>query len=75
MASRTFSKVARSSLTRQLASPVVQRRTFVSALGGARATVAGATRDPRPVTAVQTRGVKTIDFAGHKETVFGMSFS
>jgi ketol-acid reductoisomerase len=72
MASRTFSKATRSPLTRQLTLPVVQRRAFVSALGGVRATIAGAERNPQTAAVVQTRGVKTIDFAGHKETVFGV---
>lgn len=68
MASRSFSKVLRSPLTRQIVSPAVQRRTIVSALGGVRATVAKAATAP----VQQVRGVKTVDFAGHKEKVFGM---
>jgi len=66
MASRSFSKVLRSPLTRQIVSPAVQRRTIVSALGGVRATVAKAATAP----VQQVRGVKTVDFAGHKEKVF-----
>jgi ketol-acid reductoisomerase len=71
MASKSFSKVL-SPLARQLASPAVQRRTFVAAAAGAaRATVVKAAR---PIVArQQVRGVKTIDFAGVKEDVYGKS--
>jgi ketol-acid reductoisomerase len=70
MASRNLSKALRGP-ARQLASaPRVQQRTFVAA---ARSAVrAGAVA--RPVAAgpvqQQIRGVKTIDFAGHKEDVY-----
>lgn len=70
MNARSFTKVIRSPLARQIAnSPAAQRRTIVSALrAAARPTVAAAvTAGP----AQQTRGVKTVDFAGHKEQVFG----
>jgi ketol-acid reductoisomerase len=71
MASRSFSKALRSPLARQLASPAVQRRTFVAAAGLVRASAVAA----RAVTAApaqqQVRGVKTIDFAGSKEEVYG----
>lgn len=70
MNARSFSKAIRSPLARQLtSSPAGQRRTIVSALRSvarptvARALVAG--------PAHQTRGLKTVDFAGHKEQVFG----
>lgn len=72
MASRSFTKTLRAPVARQLASvPRVQQRTFVAA---ARAAVrAGAVA--RPVAAgpaqQQARGMKTIDFAGHKEDVYG----
>jgi ketol-acid reductoisomerase len=63
MASRTFSRALRSPLAKQLSAPA--RRTFVSALK-ARPTAA------RTVAAAQqVRGVKTIDFAGTKEQVYG----
>jgi len=73
MASRSFSKAVRSPLARQFTSPAVQRRTFVSAFSAAarpnvaRAAVAG--------PAQQVRGIKTVDFAGHKEQVFGEGLS
>lgn len=67
MASRPVTRALRQS-ARQLATPA-QKRTFVSALS------AGA-KKAAPRAAVtsqfqQTRGVKTIDFAGTKETVYG----
>jgi ketol-acid reductoisomerase len=66
MSSRSFSKALRP-LARQLASPAVQRRTFVAAAGAVRASAVRAAAAP----AQQVRGVKTIDFAGSKEDVYG----
>jgi ketol-acid reductoisomerase len=68
MASRSASRALRSSI-KQLATPVVQRRTFVAA--------SNAVKRAAPKVAVtvpfqQRRGVKTIDFAGVKEDVYGM---
>lgn len=68
MASRPVTRALRQS-ARQLAAAPAQKRTFVSALS------AGA-KKAAPRAAVtsqfqQTRGVKTIDFAGTKETVYG----
>ncbi|KAJ9421912.1 pyridoxal-phosphate dependent enzyme-domain-containing protein [Fusarium oxysporum] len=70
MASRNFTKALRGP-ARQLASaPRVQQRTFVAAARSAARVGAVA----RPVAAgpvqQQVRGVKTIDFAGHKEDVY-----
>jgi hypothetical protein len=70
MASRPVSRALRQT-ARQLtaASAPAQKRTFVSALK------AGATAAPRAAVTTQfqqTRGVKTIDFAGTKEEVYGM---
>jgi len=68
MASRQMSRALRSPLTKQLSAPA--RRTFVSAINAA-------SRRPAAKAAVavsqQMRGVKTIDFAGTKEKVFGKS--
>lgn len=66
MAARTFSRVARPA-ARQLTAPA--RRTFVSAINAsarpsAARAVVGASQQ-------QVRGVKTIDFAGTKEKVYG----
>ena len=72
MASRTFQKTLRGSLARQLASPAVQQRAAYSvARTAVRATAATAARPARAVFAQQVRGVKTIDFAGSKEDVYG----
>lgn len=62
MASKTIPRALR--LSTRVAVP---RRTFVS-VTRARPSAATATRAPAAVTA---RGIKTIDFAGTKETVYG----
>ena len=66
MASRQITRALRSPLAKQLNAPA--RRTFVSAVNAA-------TRRPAARAAVaasqQVRGVKTIDFAGTKEKVYG----
>jgi ketol-acid reductoisomerase len=72
--SRPAARILRQS-ARQIAAPAVQRRTFVSALNAARA---GATAAPKAAVTTsyqQVRGKKTIDFAGHKETVHGTSIA
>lgn len=72
MASKSIPKVLRSSGARQLTSNT-QRRTFVSALNAVRATSAAAAKPAFVAPVVQQkRGMKTIDFAGHKEVVYGM---
>lgn len=70
MASRTASRALRAS-ARQLAAPAVQRRTFVSALNAASKGVVAAAPRAAAMPQQQTRGMKTIDFAGTKEVVFG----
>ena len=70
MSSRTASRALRSSI-KQLATPAVQRRTFVSAVNAATRT---APKAAATLPFQQRRGIKTIDFAGTKETVFGMNF-
>lgn len=66
MASRQISRALRSPLAKQFNAPA--RRTFVSAINAA-------ARRPAAKAAVaasqQVRGVKTIDFAGTKEVVYG----
>jgi len=69
MASGTFTRVLRSSASRQFVVPV-QKRTIVTAFSAVRATVAIAPRFAG-VPVQQKRGVKTIDFAGVKEEVYG----
>lgn len=78
MASRGFSRALRSSSARQTFSAVAQqatRRTLVTAALNAaskRSVIAAV----RPIaTPVQSRGLKTIDFAGVKEDVYGMHIS
>jgi ketol-acid reductoisomerase len=67
MASRGFSKSLRAA--RQLAAPRVQQRSFMAARQLVRA--AAVARPAVGVAQQQVRGVKTIDFAGHKEDVYG----
>ena len=71
MASRSFSKTLRAPLARQLASPRVQQRSYIAGRNLVRATAAAAVARPA-VAHQQVRGVKTMDFAGHKEDVYGM---
>lgn len=73
MASRSFSRALRSSLTRQLTSPAIQRRTLISASKYARTGLTVPLKPALGATLQQTRGVKTIDFAGTKEVVYGDS--
>jgi ketol-acid reductoisomerase len=72
MASRPAARVLRQA-TRQLAVPQVQKRTFVSALGAARTGIKAAPKAAVTTSFQQTRGKKTIDFAGTKEVVYGMT--
>lgn len=70
MASRGFSKTLRAA--GQLAAPRIQQRSFIAARQLVRAAAA------RPVVGAavqQVRGVKTMDFAGHKEDVYGKTAS
>lgn len=71
MASRAFSKTLRGPLARQFAAvPVQQRAAYSVARSALRAAVAA----PRAIAGVQQqqiRGLKTIDFAGHPEDVYG----
>ncbi|KAH7148617.1 putative acetohydroxy-acid isomeroreductase [Dactylonectria macrodidyma] len=69
MASRSFTKTLRGSMARQLAAPAVQQRTFVAAARTA-ARPGVVARPALASLAQQVRGVKTMDFAGHKEDVY-----
>lgn len=72
MASRTATKALRSSAVKQLTTSNAQRRTFVSALNAARTASVTSTKSAFVAPSTQQkRGLKTIDFAGTKETVFG----
>ena len=67
MASRQAPRALRNA-ARQLAAAPAQKRTFVSAINAASRAA------PKAAVSAQfqqTRGIKTIDFAGTKETVFG----
>jgi ketol-acid reductoisomerase len=67
MASKRASQALRNSL-RQLSSPRVQQRTFAAVANGSRPAF------QKAATASfvqQTRGMKTVDFAGDKEVVYG----
>jgi hypothetical protein len=71
MATKSFSRIVRSQLARQLATPAaLQQRTLAAA--GRSLARAGAARPA--VVAQQVRGMKTIDFAGSKEDVYGTNF-
>ena len=73
MASRSFSKTLRANVARQLASPRVQQRSYIAGRNLARATAAAVARPALAGPAAQqVRGVKTMDFAGSKEDVYGM---
>jgi len=72
MASRSFSRAFRSPITRQLTAPSSQRRTFLAASKHARASIAAPLKSTASLSSQQARGIKTIDFAGTKETVYGM---
>lgn len=71
MASKTFARTALRASKQKIAIPTVPKRSFVSA-PKSRPVVAQTSRAAIP--AVQTRGVKTIDFAGVKEDVYGKHF-
>ncbi|KAF3050378.1 Bifunctional acetohydroxyacid reductoisomerase [Didymella glomerata] len=66
MASRQAPRALRNA-ARQLAAAPAQKRTFVSAINAASRAA------PKAAVSAQfqqTRGLKTVDFAGHKETVY-----
>ena len=71
MTSRSFTRALRTPLTRQLTAPAAQRRNFLSASKNVRACFATPLKPAAGAVVQQTRGIKTIDFAGTKETVYG----
>jgi ketol-acid reductoisomerase len=75
MASKTLARALRTASKQKIASPSIQKRTFVSALA-VRPTIAATQRAAfaAPIQQ-QTRGVKTIDFAGTSEKVYGVYLS
>jgi ketol-acid reductoisomerase len=73
MASKTFVRTLRAASKTKAPTQPLQKRTFTSALAvrPAVAAVNGRSAAQSPVQQ-QSRGVKTIDFAGTKEKVYGM---
>lgn len=72
MASKNFTRALRAASARQIVAPIVQKRALTTALMGARPSPASSAKTIAGGYG-QTRGVKTIDFAGHKETVYERS--
>lgn len=71
MTSRSFGRTLRTPLPRLLTQPLTQRRTLVSAGGYVKAYGIVPRNTLGSSSLVFSRGMKTIDFAGHKETVYG----
>jgi len=69
MASKNASRALRASL-RQLKAPQVQQRSFISAVNASRPSLQPALKAASSSFVQQTRGAKTVDFAGDKEKVF-----
>ncbi|KAF1809682.1 acetohydroxy-acid reductoisomerase-like protein [Eremomyces bilateralis CBS 781.70] len=70
MSSRTATRALRAQAA-QLAKPAVQQRSFVTAIQAAKvANGVAAKKSTASLSFQQTRGVKTIDFAGTKEKVY-----
>ena len=72
MASKTFARTLRTASKQKATVPAISRRTFVSAVA-TRPLVAASRSSLAAPSQQQTRGVKTVDFAGVKETVYGTS--
>ena len=68
MASKSFARTALRATRQKAATPAVPKRSFVSA-PATRPVVQASTK--AIVAPTQSRGLKTIDFAGTKEDVFG----
>lgn len=71
MASRSFSRAIRSPLMRQFANTTALRRNFLSSVGNVRVGAISLRNQAIGCPLQISRGLKTIDFAGHKETVYG----
>lgn len=70
MASKTFARTLRTASKQKIGVAAIPTRTFVSVQAVRPAVTKQAGLTAVPIQ--QTRGVKTIDFAGTKEQVFGM---
>jgi ketol-acid reductoisomerase len=71
MASRRAPQALRSSLAQLSKSPIANGARFTPALL-ARASAPSVSRSAVALPLQQTRGMKTIDFAGTKEVVYGL---
>ena len=71
MTSRSFGRNLRTPLSRLLTQPLTQRRTLISAGGYVKAHGIIPRKPLGSSSLLFSRGMKTIDFAGHKETVYG----
>ncbi|KAF2215573.1 hypothetical protein CERZMDRAFT_35028 [Cercospora zeae-maydis SCOH1-5] len=69
MASKNATRALRASL-RQLKAPQVQQRTFITAVQGSKPGLRASQRAATSAIVHQSRGKKTVDFAGDKEVVF-----
>jgi hypothetical protein len=72
MAVKTFARTLRAASKQKISAGSLQKRGFSSALAARPAVAAPRAAFIAPVQQ-QTRGVKTIDFAGTKEKVYGLS--
>ena len=70
MASKTFVRTLRAASKQKLPLGTVQKRSFTSAPAARPATAAPRAAFVAPAQQ-QTRGIKTVDFAGVKEDVYG----
>lgn len=73
MSSKNLVRALRAASKQKIPSQSFQKRSFVSTVVTRPAVVANARAAFAGPTQQQTRGVKTIDFAGTKEQVFGMN--
>lgn len=71
MASKTFARTLRTASKQKIAASAVPRRSFVSVVA-TRPLVAASRSSFAAPSQQQTRGLKTVDFAGVKEDVYGM---
>ncbi len=72
MASKQIVRSLRAASKQRIPSQTFQKRSFASALVTRHLVAANAHATFASPSQQQTRGIKTIDFAGTKETVFGI---
>lgn len=71
MASKNLARTLRTATKQKATVPAISRRSFVSAVA-TRPLVAASRSSFVAPSQQQTRGLKTVDFAGVKEEVYGM---